>query len=265
MTKPGKIVLLQSFPTMVLQTLVMSGALLLGSPTWADSNEDFNTWKNTLAPLYLWGVSMSGTMTSGPITAPLELEFSDAFSELDSAYTLHYEGAKGHWGVIIDYSFLNLAPSIAVPNTPSVINVDMKNTIAEVAGLYRFGADSPWQLLAGYRSYKLDLTVSGLPSPPAPASQIVINETINDIFFGGRYIRNITDKWTFVGRADIGTGDSDLLLNALVAFDYQFTKLLSGTAGWRVLDYDVDTGSDADTFKYDMNHSGPILALVFHW
>jgi hypothetical protein len=178
---------------------------------WADSNEDFNTWQNTLAPLYLWGISMSGTMTSGPITAPLEVEFSDAFSELEGVYTIHYEGAKGNWGVIVDYSFLNLTPSIAVPNISAAINIDMANTIAEVAGLYRFGANNPWQLLAGYRSYKLDLTVNGLPTPPAPASQIVINETINDVFVGGRYIRNLNDKWSLVGRADIGTGDSDLV------------------------------------------------------
>ena len=141
----------------------------------------------------------------------------------------------------------------------------MKNTIADVAGLYRFGPNNPWQLLAGYRSYKLDVTMNGLPVPPAPVSQIVIDETINDFFIGGRYMRGINDKWSFVGRADIGAGDSDLVWNALVAFDYQFTKLLSAFAGWRVLDYDVDTGSGADTFKYDMNHSGPILTLAFHW
>lgn len=195
----------------MLRFVVISCTLLFGSHVWADSNEDFNTWQNTLAPLYLWGISMSGTMTSGPITAPLEVEFSDAFSELEGVYTIHYEGAKGNWGVIVDYSFLNLTPSIAVPNISAAINIDMANTIAEVAGLYRFGANNPWQLLAGYRSYKLDLTVNGLPTPPAPASQIVINETINDVFVGGRYIRNLNDKWSLVGRADIGTGDSDLV------------------------------------------------------
>ena len=78
-------------------------------------------------------------------------------------------------------------------------------------------------------------------------------------------MRDINDKWSFVGRADVGTGDSDLVWNALVVFDYQFTKLPSGFAGWRVLDYDVNTGSGTDTFKYDMNHSGPILALAFRW
>lgn len=78
-------------------------------------------------------------------------------------------------------------------------------------------------------------------------------------------MKDINDKLSFVGRADIGAGDSDLVWNGLVAFDYKFTSLLSAFAGWRVLDYDVDTGSGADTFKYDMDHSGPILALVFHW
>ena len=78
-------------------------------------------------------------------------------------------------------------------------------------------------------------------------------------------MRSINDKWSFIGRADIGAGDSDVVWNVLAAFDYRFTKLLSAFGGWRVLDYDVDMGSGADTFKYDMNHSGPILALAFHW
>ena len=210
---------------------------------------------------------MSGDMTSGPVTAPLNIEFSDAVSDLEGIFTLHYEGAKGNYGVIVDYSFLNLAPSAAIPGTPAVIDVDMENTIAEVAGLYRFGPDNPWQLLVGYRSYKLDVTINGLPSPPAPTptTAFVIDETINDFFVGGRYIRSINDKWSVLGRADIGTGDSDLVWNALVSFDYRFTKLLSAFVGWRVLDYDVDTGSGASAFKYDMNHSGPILALALHW
>ena len=265
MIKSMKKFSLQFYPAKALSTVAISGIVLFSSHVGADSNEDFNTWKNTLAPFYLWGVSMSGTMTSGPVTAPLELDFSDAISELEATYTVHYEGAKGNFGVIVDYSFLNLTPSIAASGAPATLNIDMKNTIAEVAGLYRFGADKPWQLLAGYRSYKLDLTINGLPSPPAPASQMVIDETIKDVFIGGRYIRDINHKWSVIARADVGTGDSDLVWNALLAFDYRFTKLLSVFAGWRVLVYDVDRGSDADTFKYDMNHSGPMLALAFHW
>jgi hypothetical protein len=256
---------LGKFSLRALQIVSINSILFFGSHAWADSNKDFNSWQNTLAPLYLWGVSMSGTMTIGPITAPLDIEFSDAVSDLEGIFTLHYEGAKGNWGIIADYSFLNLAPSATVPGTPAVVNVDMKNTIAEIAALYRFGPNNPWQLLGGYRNYELDVTLNGLPSPPAPTSQLKIEESIGDFFVGGRYMGKIGDKWTFIARGDVGTGDSDLVWNALAAFDYRFTKLLSAFAGWRVLDYDVNTGSEADTFKYDMNHSGPILALAFHW
>ncbi len=255
---------LQNLPVRTLRSIAISCVLLLSSHTWADSNKDFNTWQNTLAPLYIWGVSMSGTSTFGTATVPLEIEFKDAVSDLEGIFTFHYEGAKGHWGIIADYSFLNLTPKAEIPGTPGELNVDMKNTIAEIAGLYRFGPNNPWQLLAGVRSYDLDITVTNLP-PSAPVSQIAIKETINDFFIGGRYMRNINDKWSFLGRADIGAGDSDLVWNVLAAFDYRFTKLLSAFGGWRVLDYDVNTGSGADTFKYDMNHSGPILALAFHW
>ncbi len=254
----------EKIPERVLATVLTISTLLFGSNSRAESNEDFNSWQNTLAPLYLWGVSMSGDMTSGPISAPLDIKFSDAVSDLEGIFTLHYEGAKGNWGVIADYSYLNLGPSAAIPGTPVVLNVDMKNTIAEVAALYRFGADNPWQLLGGYRSYKLDVTIAGLP-PLAPVSQITIEETINDFFVGGRFRQNINDKWSFLGRADVGAGDSDLVWNAALAFDYRFTKLLSGFVGWKVLDYDVDRGSGANTFKYDMRHSGPLLALAFHW
>jgi hypothetical protein len=244
--------------------LVLLHILLIGSGNaLAASEAGFNTWQNKLAPLYLWGVSLDGEATFGPISTDLEIEFKDAVSDLEGIFTLHYEGAKGHWGVIVDYSFLNLGPSAELP-TGAELDVDFENTIAEVAGLYRVGADSPWQVLAGLRQYEVDVEVKGLPAP-LPVSEVTITEDINDFFVGGRYIRDMSERWTFIGRADIGTGDSDVVWNLIVSADYQFNDLLSAFVGWRWLDYDVDEGSGADTFKYDMNHSGPLLALTFNW
>ena len=53
--------------------------------------------------------------------------------------------------------------------------------------------------------------------------------------------------------------------NGLLSFDYRFTKLLSGFLGYRWLYYDVDKGSGSEAFKYNVTHSGPLLALAFHW
>lgn len=204
---------------------------------------------------------MSGSMTSGPVTAPIGIEFTDAVSDLEGIFTFHYEGAKGNWGIVADHSYLNLTPSAeSVGPAPVVVNADLKNVITEVAGLYRFRPDSPWQLLTGIRHYQLEVDVTGLPGP-----NLSIDETFDDIFIGGRYIQSINDKWTFIGRADIGTGDSDLVWNVFAAVDYRFSRLLSGLVGWRVLEYDVDTGSGPSRLQYDMTHSGPGLALTFHW
>jgi hypothetical protein len=247
----------------VFSKALFATIVLFGSISWAQANEEFDSWQNKLSPFYIWGMSMSGSMISGPVSAPIEIDFNDAVSDLESVLTLHYEGAKGNWGIIADRSFLNLTPSMESEGpVPIAVNGDLKNTITEIAGLYRFGPDSPWELLAGLRQYQLDVKVTGLPGP---SGSLAIDETFNDVFIGGRYIRNINDRWSFIGRADVGTGDSDLVWNAFAAFDYRFTKLLSGLVGWRVVEYDVDTGSGAERLQYDMTHSGPGLALTFHW
>jgi hypothetical protein len=44
-------------------------------------------------------------MTTGPVSAPLDIKFSDAVSDLEGVFTFHYEGAKGNWGLIADFSF----------------------------------------------------------------------------------------------------------------------------------------------------------------
>ena len=217
--------------------------------TTARAADDFNTWQNTLAPLYLWGVSIDGSMND----QALSLDFNEALSDLNGIFTFHYEGAKRNWGVIVDYSFLNLKPEGTLP--PGVpVNVDFNNTIAEVAALYRFGPNNPWQLLAGIRRYDLDINVNLGPGTN-------ISETVTDFMFGGRFVKDFSNKWSMLARVDLATGDSDLTTNGLIAFDYRFTKLLSGFFGYRYLKYDVDEPD----FKYDMTHSGPLLALAFHW
>ncbi len=262
LTKTGSIIMttkIKLHRKPVLAQALIGFTLMLGAQAWAESEASFNTWQNKVMPLYLWGVSLSGDITTGSATVPTETKFSDSVTDLEGAFTLHYEGAKGNWGLLADYSYLNLAPSASISGTPVSIDVDMKNTIAELGGIYRFGADNPWQLLAGVRSYKLDVTIDGLPK------QLSIDETLTDVFVGARYVNAINDKWTFLARGDVGTGDSDIVLNGIVAFDYRPKKLMSLLLGWRVLDYDADTGSDADAFKFDMNHSGPLLALGFNW
>jgi len=232
-----------------IAVMLLTGAFCANAQT----PDDFNTWQNTLAPLYLWGQSLDGTING----QGAQLDFSEAVEDLNGVATVHYEGAKGHWGLIADYSFVNIRPEGTAPGSPGVpVAVDMENTIAEIAGLYRLGPNNPWQLLAGVRRYDLDVDiVVGNVTP------VTIKKSFTDFFIGGRYVNQFGKKWSFLGRADIGAGDSDLVWYGLLAFDYRFNKTVSGLIGYRAIDYDVDESD----FKYQMNHSGPLLALAFHW
>jgi len=240
---------------MKMKTILIYSFILLITFTKSSlAEDDFNTWQNTLAPLYLWGQSLDGTIND---TVGLQIDFDEALDDLNGVATVHYEGAKGHWGIIADYSFVNIRPEGTAPGPAGVtVAVDMKNTIAEIGALYRFGPNNPWQLLGGVRRYDLDVDIT-----IGPVTPVTIKKSFTDFFIGGRFQNQFGKKWSFLARADVGTGDSDLVWNALVAFDYRFNNVLSGLIGYRAIDYDVDE----DNFKYQMNQSGPALALVFHW
>ena len=43
-------------------------------------------WQFNLAPFYLWAINIDGDMKSGPITAPVDVPFSDVFDNLEAAF-----------------------------------------------------------------------------------------------------------------------------------------------------------------------------------
>jgi len=239
---------------MKIISIFICGFILLISFTKSSlAEDDFNTWQNTLAPLYLWGVSLDGSVND----RSLVIDFNEALNDLNGVASVHYEGVKGHWGIIADYVYFNIRPEGTTPGPGSLpVAVDMQNTIAEIGALYRFGPNNPWQLLGGVRRYELDtdFVISSV-------TPFTIKKTFTDFFIGGRVISQFGKKWSFIGRADVGTGDSDLVWNALLSFDYRFNKTVSGLIGYRAIDYDVDEPD----FKYQMNQAGPTLALVFQW
>ena len=71
--------------------------------------------KIVLAP-YLWGTSISGTSTIG-ILPPLEIDasFSDLFSNLNFAASLHTEFVVNDWVFVIDPTYLSLEMNVGLP------------------------------------------------------------------------------------------------------------------------------------------------------
>ncbi|KPK50968.1 MAG: hypothetical protein AMJ63_13380 [Myxococcales bacterium SG8_38_1] len=237
-------------------------ALAFGAgAAWAEEKKS-GEWEYELAPLYLWGISIDGSTRVGPVTTPLDVKFKDSVSDLSGVFTFHFEGKNPRWGYYVDFSYVKLTPKSQLP-TGQTVFVDFRNPLIEGAGLYRLGeaGRSPWWLVGGLRYMRMDIDVTGIPSPPLPFSAVSVKEDITDAFLGARYQNKLSQRWDFMGQADIGTGTSDLVWSATLLFNYRFTKTVGAYVGWRWLDYDVDKSD----FGYDATMSGPLLAVNFRW
>ncbi len=240
----------------ILKVMLTAGSLVAGIGNAQAESE----WKHTLAPLYLWGAGIEGTSQIGPVSAPISLEFSDALEHIDTAFTFHYEANKGKFGLFADYFHLSLAPEAALPNgVPAT--VDLTNNIYELGVIYRPDNVKGLDILLGFRGMDIRLDAS---IGPVPRRNLTDQDWI-DVFAGLRKTHAISDKVNFIARADIGTGDSDLVWNASLIFDYRFNKTVSMFGGYRWLDYDYETGRGAEHFSYDVTYQGPAIALRFDW
>ncbi len=236
-----------------------ASAMLVGLLQPAFAQEDDDRWHHRLAPMYLWGMGIEGTAGFGPVNAPLSVEFTDALDNLEGIFTVHYEASKANWTFLSDFSYVNLGPSAQLPNGQS-LNVDFKNPLLELGGAYRFG-NSAWEVLGGVRYFGMDLAVNA----PSGLNLVKVEEDIYDLFVGGRVTAKLSRKWTFIGRADVGAGDSDFVGNAGAFVDWRFGKVASMLLGYRWLDYDIETGSGASRFKFDATLQGPVAAIAFTW
>jgi hypothetical protein len=229
-------------------------ALLASAPMASASESD--EWQFNIAPLYLWAVSLDGTMTVRDVEGDFTLDFQDAFSNIEMVFTVHFEAQKGNWAILADVSYLDLAGSQdhLLPN--QTIDVELKNMILEGAGGYQFQPN--WWALFGVRHYTLDPQIT-FPIRPT----IDEKESWTDVFVGAMWRPRLGERWTFSGRFDLGTGDSDLVWNAAALVDYRIGKWAAVFVGYRHLDYDYKNSPEG--FGYDVSSSGPLAALRFFW
>ncbi len=225
----------------------------------AEAQSSSDEWQFQIAPLYLWAVNIDGTMTiRDRVDQDFSVNFSDAFDNLEAAFTVHFEAGKGRWGLMADVSRLNLSGSQAIQTPGETADIDIENLILEGGGGYRFA--ETWWVIAGVRYFKLETDI-GFQLDIAP--EISVNESWTDLYAGLLWRPELGKRWTFSGRFDVGAGGSDLVWNASAILDFQIGKWAAILGGYRHLDYDYknnDTG-----IKYDMSMSGPVVALRFFW
>ena len=240
--------------SLVLATIV---AIAAAGPVDAQSQSD--EWQFQIAPLYLWAISIDGTMDiRGRIEQDFRVDFSDAFDNLEGAFTVHFEAGKGRWGLMADMTYLSLAGSQDIPTPGGSADIDVKTLILEGGGGYSFAEN--WRVIAGLRYFKLDSDI-GFQLDVAP--EINVGESWTDLFVGVEWRPRLSKRWTFAGRFDIGAGGADLVWNAHAFFDVQIGKWAAILFGYRHLDYDYK--NDNAGITYDASLSGPLFAFRFFW
>ena len=239
------------------KSVVLAMVVAVAAAASAGAQEKSDEWQFQLAPLYLWAVNVDGTMTvRDRLENDFAVDFKDAISNLETAFTVHFEARKGRWGLLADASYLNFSGTQDIDTPGQTADIEVENLLLEGAAGYEFS--DQWWVITGVRYFKLDSDITFTIRPPIEPS-----ESWTDLFAGVMWRPQLGERWKFSGRFDIGAGGSDLVWNAAAVVDYRLGKWAAVFFGYRHLDYDYKNQNTG--IKYDVSMSGPVVALRFFW
>ncbi|WP_139837649.1 hypothetical protein [Roseovarius litorisediminis] len=214
---------------------------------------------------YLWGLSVDGDASVGPITTSVDIPFSDIFDKLNFALMVEGEYWNGRWGLLGNLLHSNLETSRSGLLSTTT---DIRMTMLGAAVAYRFGPfenannRTVFDAYAGLRHTKLDVRLTtGLG---ATASRDV---NFTDPVIGGRLITELGPKSRFVIGGDIGGFGvgSDFSWQAIGIYARDISLGQTPATlflGYRALGQDYTTGGTIP-LTIDAIYHGPVIALSF--
>jgi hypothetical protein len=247
----------------LIKTSILVAAI--GSvPARAEAQQRGN-WEVSVVPLYFWAMELDGSLSVGPVTVPVFLEFADAADKLGGAFALHFEANRGRWGVLTDVNFIRLTSSatFALAGRPIEGEFELDNIMFELAGSYRVNQRAGLDLTGGLRTYTLSPKVR-FRAPNTELTPIDTSATSPNAFVGVRLQPRINDRWTFLARGDIGAGNADFTWSGGVGFAFRVTSWGSLEFGYKALGIEATT-EDRIVRAYDMTHYGPIVGFRLRW
>jgi hypothetical protein len=250
-------------------SMLVLAAMLCATNGTANAADD--EWEFALSPLFLWGVSLEGESSMNGKGAPLDLEFRDDILEnMEGVFTLHFEARKADWSLFAEYLYIDLNPNAQVQAGPLAVSADItfKEDLLELGAGWAFSDNgrTRWELIGGGRYTDQSITVAvdvATPVPPIEASNTFRGgDDWWQAFAGIRVAHVLSDRWTFIGRGDLGYGGSDnSSYNLAFQFDYRFRDWGSAFFGARYLSYDYDSSN----YGFDAAKAGPLAGLTVHW
>jgi len=216
----------------------------------------------TLTP-YLWGTALDGTATVGTLPpAEVDASFGDILDHLNFAMSLHTEFRFGDWVFVVDPTYISLEVEATLPPpipAGTILPIEIDIWLVELWAGYRVHEN--WEVFGGARYQDQDISISGLPSPPLPATSVAISENWTDWFIGARFNTDLGEKWYLTGRVDVVVaGDSESAWNASIMFNRRFGNRKSLNIGYRYLEGEFD---DPGVYGWDVTQSGPVIGYTW--
>lgn len=272
---------------MAASTFVCAAAGILALvPTVATADDTPDDWQWGLT-VYAWLPSMSGD-TSFPSSpggggSAIDVSGSDIIDALNFTFMGMLDVRRGRWGLATDVNYLGLggsksdtrALSIGGNELPASVtakaNLDVSGWVWSTVGTYRVVEQSGYSfdVLAGARLLDLSQTLKwnlegDIGSLPLPGrdGRSEVSDSLWDGIVGVRGHVNFgaEHSWFAPYYLDIGTGSSDLTLQAMAGVGYAF-HWGEITGVWRYLDYDLESGSPMQSLTL----SGPAIGATFRF
>src|SRR5262245_52454146 len=149
-----------------------SVALLLGvlvaAPVRAQTASP--DWVTHIRP-YFWLSGVSGSVTSAPLTFPINSSFGDLLDNVQIGAFAAVTVEKGRWGAYGDFQYISLQGEAT---GASGATLELKNVIGEVDATLKFPAGSgSLRFIAGLRVYSVDETLTPTSQPPIKSKTTV--------------------------------------------------------------------------------------------
>jgi hypothetical protein len=263
MSKPAA----RAFVLRAVRVVAALAALTLLVPHGVSAQPGGDDWQVSLAPLYLSIARTDGQLTAGTRTVPVFMDFKDTASNLSAAFSFHFEGGKGRWGLASDLNYMGLSTdtTVTVLGQPVDAAFSFDQTVFEVAGSYTVNPKAGFAIISGLRTLTFAPTLSFTRNQTL---EPVDNSRTSANFFGGfTYRPRLSDKVSLISRADIGGGDAHLTWSAAIGAEYRFKPWGGLVVAYRGLGIDASQEQTDETINtgFDMTYYGPTFGLNFHW
>jgi hypothetical protein len=242
-------------------------ALVFNTTVYAADAGTSGEWQHRFL-LYGWLPSLNGTLNydipggGNSVSA----DASDIIDNLKMTFMGLYEGRMNEWSFKVDLLYLNVGNSddnaVSLPGDVKV-GAD-QSMIALAVGLYGgYNAVKTdkvsLDILAGARYLGLDVDAR-LDLPSGSSLKLSRSVDLWDAIVGIKGSITLSDKWYLPYHFDIGTGDSDLTWQALVAVGYRY-NWGDVILAYRHLSY--DQGSSG--LIQNLELSGPAIGVNFRF